>query len=79
MGENHLTAWPIALYGILLFMAGVAYYILAHCLIAIHGKNSTLAVAFGKDRKGIISVVYMQLQLPLLLLMHGTAWPYYAL
>ena len=38
-------------------MAGVAYYILAHALIRLHGKNSTLAAAFGKDQKGIISVV----------------------
>ena len=38
-------------------MAGVAYYILAHCLTAVHGKDSTLAKAIGKDKKGIISVI----------------------
>ena len=38
-------------------MAGVAYYILAHSLTSIHGKDSTLAQAIGKDRKGIASVV----------------------
>jgi uncharacterized membrane protein len=57
MGENHFTTWPVALYGITLFMAGVAYYILAHSLIHLHGKDSTLAAALGKDQKGIISVV----------------------
>ena len=57
MGENHFPTWPVALYGTVLFMAGVAYYILARSLITVHGKNSTLAVAIGKDRKGIVSVV----------------------
>lgn len=57
MGENHFTTGPVALYGVVLFMAGAAYYILARTLIAAHGENSTLAVALGKDRKGIISVV----------------------
>ncbi|HSQ43486.1 MAG TPA: TMEM175 family protein [Ginsengibacter sp.] len=57
MGENHFTKWPVVLYGIALCMAGVAYYILAQALIKLHGKNSTLAVAIGKDKKGIISVV----------------------
>lgn len=57
MGENHFTKWPVILYGIALFMASVAYYILAQALIKLHGKNSTLAIAIGKDKKGIISVV----------------------
>jgi TMEM175 potassium channel family protein len=57
MGENHFTTWPIVLYGIVLFMAGTAYYILSQSLIALHGKESLLARAVGKDRKGIISVV----------------------
>jgi uncharacterized membrane protein len=38
-------------------MAGVAYYFLARCLSTIHGKDSTLAVALGKDKKGILSVI----------------------
>jgi len=58
MGENHFTTLPVALYGTVLLMAGVAYYILAHCLVSIHGKQSTLAVALGKDCKGILSVVF---------------------
>lgn len=56
MGENHFTKWPVALYGFVLCMAGIAYYLLAHCLVSIHGKESTLGKAFGKDHKGIISV-----------------------
>ena len=57
MGENHFTKWPVVLYGIVLMMAGIAYYFLAHCLAGIHGKDSTLAKALGKDWKGISSVI----------------------
>lgn len=57
MGENHFTKWPVVLYGFVLMMAGIAYYFLAHCLAGIHGKDSTLAEALGKDWKGISSVV----------------------
>ncbi|MEO6723290.1 MAG: TMEM175 family protein [Ferruginibacter sp.] len=57
MGENHFGTWPVALYGIVAAMAGLAYYWLAHCLANIHGKESALAVALGKDYKGILSVV----------------------
>jgi uncharacterized membrane protein len=38
-------------------MAGVAYYILSQALIRLHGKSSTLALAVGEDKKGILSVV----------------------
>ena len=58
MGENHFSTWPVALYGFIAMMAGVAYYFLAHCLADIHGKDSTLAKALGKDRKGILSVIF---------------------
>jgi len=55
MGENHFLALPVACYGVVLLGAGVAYYILAHALIARHGKDSTLARALGNDFKGKIS------------------------
>jgi uncharacterized membrane protein len=59
MGENQFTTWPVAMYGIVLFMAGLAYYILLHTLISLHGKDSLLAKAIGGDSKGIISnVIY---------------------
>ena len=57
MGENNFTKWPVVLYGFVLMMAGIAYYFLAHCLANIHGKDSTLAKALGKDWKGISSVL----------------------
>lgn len=57
MGENHFTALPTALFGFVLMMAGVAYYILAQCLVSLHGADSILGKAVGNDIKGKISVV----------------------
>lgn len=65
MGENHFTTLPIALYGFVCFMAGLAYYILTQTLIQLHGKESTLAIAVGKDRKGIVSVIIYTIAIPL--------------
>jgi uncharacterized membrane protein len=65
MGENHFAAIPVALYGFVLFMAAIAYFILARLLIAAEGKTSTLAIALGKDYKGIISVVAYAIAIPL--------------
>jgi TMEM175 potassium channel family protein len=56
MGENHFAAWPVAVYGAVLFMAGIAYYILSQALIRHHGKDSALAKAVGTDFKGRISI-----------------------
>jgi len=56
-GENNFAALPVAFYGIVLLCAAIAYYILSRVLITNHGKDSTLAVAIGKDFKGKISVV----------------------
>jgi Predicted integral membrane protein len=57
MGENHFSTWPVALYGLISFCAGTAYYFLAKCLVTIHGKDSTLGIAIGKDWKGKISII----------------------
>jgi len=57
MGENNFTKWPVILYGTILLLCGVAYYILAQALIKLHGKNSTIADAIGSDKKGKLSVV----------------------
>jgi uncharacterized membrane protein len=65
LGENHLAAWPVALYGVPLLLAGVAYYILARTLIVYHGQDSPLALALGQDFKGKISVVIYALAIPL--------------
>jgi uncharacterized membrane protein len=56
MGENHFSPRPVALYGFVLFMAGVAYYILSRTLIKHHEQNSELAIALGDDLKGKASI-----------------------
>ena len=57
MGENHFTQWPVALYGLVLLMAAIAYTILAKSLISNQEKNKKLAMAFGKDEKGKLSML----------------------
>jgi uncharacterized membrane protein len=57
MGENHFEQYPVALYGMVMLMAGVAYYILTLTLIRHHGNDSPLRAAVGNEVKGVISVV----------------------
>jgi len=57
MGENHTAVWPVACYGLVLLFAGFAYFIWIRTLLALHGPESPLAIAIGKDFKGKISVV----------------------
>ena len=57
MGENHFTALPTAMYGVVLLMAGVAYVVLQQRIIAVEGHDSLLAVATGSDFKGKVSVL----------------------
>jgi len=56
MGDNYRNSWPVAVYGIVLLLAGVAYYILTQALIRLHGGDSTLATSIGRDTKGKISI-----------------------
>ena len=57
MGENHFSAGPSALYGVVLLMAASAYWILSRTIIGQDGPDSLLAKAVGKDAKGKLSVV----------------------
>jgi uncharacterized membrane protein len=65
MGENHLAAWPVALYGTVLLFAAIAYFILSKVLISLHGTDSVLASALGGDFKGKISMVIYLVAVPL--------------
>src|SRR5665213_396579 len=65
MGENHFEPWPVALYGVVLLFAAIAYFFLTKTLIAHHGKDSTLAASIGSDRKGKVSVVFYAVAIPL--------------
>jgi uncharacterized membrane protein len=57
MGENHYLPVPVAAYGAVLLMCGVAYTFLAHSLVLHHGQDSVLGIAFGRDYKGKTSLV----------------------
>jgi uncharacterized membrane protein len=65
MGENQFSSWPVALYGTVLLLSAIAYYILARVLISIHGEESALATALGRDAKGKLSVVFYLVAIPL--------------
>jgi len=55
MGENHFTPGPTALYGVVLLLAAVAYYLLQQAIIRTQGQESILKKAVGKDWKGKLS------------------------
>ena len=55
-GENHFSEAPVGAYGIVLMMAGIAYFILVRAIINFEGKDSLVAKATGKDFKGKTSV-----------------------
>jgi len=79
MGENHLAAWPVAVYGVVLLLAGIAYYILARVLVSLHGKDSPIATALGRDRKGQLSVSLYAVAIPLSFLSPSLAFAVYVL
>jgi len=56
MGENNFAKIPLVFYGVVLWMAGLAYYILVRALISHHGADSVIAKAIGRDEKGIRSL-----------------------
>lgn len=64
MGENHFAPATMALYGIVLLMAAIAYWILAHVLMKHHGKGSLVSQAIGNDIKGKISILMYIIAIP---------------
>jgi len=65
LGENYSAAAPVALYGVVLLFAGIAYFILTRALIALHGADSDLAMAVGQDFKGRVSLAFYLAAIPL--------------
>jgi len=65
MGENHFAHAPAALYGVVLLMAAIAYYILQTMIIALQGPDSILKKAIGGDWKGKLSPVLYAIAIPL--------------
>ncbi|MEG4854704.1 TMEM175 family protein [Microcoleus sp. B5-D4] len=65
MGENHFAALPVALYGVVLLLAAIAYFTLTRTLVSHHGQDSTLANALGRNFKGKSSVLIYAVTIPL--------------
>ncbi|SRX52699.1 TMEM175 family protein [Aequorivita sp. CIP111184] len=60
IGENHFSELPMALYGAVLLMAAIAFFILQNRILAVQGKDSLLAKALGNDLKGKASpIIYV--------------------
>ena len=65
MGENHFDSWPVALYGIILLLAAIAYYILVRILLKLNGPDSLLGRALGSGFKEKISLCAYIVAIPL--------------
>jgi uncharacterized membrane protein len=79
MGENHFAATPSAVYGAVLFMAAIAYFILARAIIRCEGPDSVLAGAFGRDWKGKVSPLLYLLGIGMSFVHEGVAQAIYVL
>jgi uncharacterized membrane protein len=79
MGENHFAPWTLVLYGTVLLFAAIAYFILVHTLLSLHGRDSVLATALGRDFKGKISIVIYLVAIPLALVKWWLACALYVL
>jgi uncharacterized membrane protein len=64
MGENGFSPAPTALYGVVLLMAAIAYWILQQSIIASQGKDSILRKAIGSDWKGKMSILLYATAIP---------------
>jgi uncharacterized membrane protein len=79
MGENHFTAVPTALYGVVLLMSGAAYSILQQLIIASQGPDSLLKKAVGRDWKGKASLLCYATAIPLAFWQGGLSLALYVL
>ena len=57
MGHSHFALQPTLLYGAVLLLAAISYFILQNLIVAGHGKDSPLAASIGRDWKGKASLV----------------------
>jgi len=58
MGENHMAALPVALYGVVLLMSALAWYVMQRTLLCVPGNREVLSQALGTDRKGKLSPLF---------------------
>jgi uncharacterized membrane protein len=79
MGENHFTSAPVALYGVVLLLSAIAYFILSRALISHHRHNLQLATAIGSDLKGKISPLVYAIAIPIAFYSPMTAFGLYVI
>ena len=79
MGQNRFEAQPVALYGVVLLLSAVAYFVLTRALLALHGSDSVLATALGGDFKTKISLAGYLVAIPLSFLVAWIACTLYVL
>jgi uncharacterized membrane protein len=79
VGENNFASWPVACYGMVLLFAAIAYFILTRVLIALHGRESVLATAVGRDFKGKVSIVVYLSAIPISFVNSWLAFSLYVL
>lgn len=65
MGKNHFAAVSMALYGVVLFAAAIAYFILSRVLVTHPDNNAVLLKAIGRDFKGKLSMGVYIVAIPL--------------
>ena len=73
MAETSSASLPTAVYGVVLFMAGLAFRLIVSAIIAEHGPHSKLATAVGKDVKGWASLALYAIAIPLAFVHQGIA------
>ena len=78
VGQNDFAPIPVATYGVLLFMAGGAYYILVRTLIHVPGQPAAFAEAIGRDVKGKASSVLFAAAIPIALVLPSISMLIYA-
>jgi len=64
MGENHFAPVPMAAYGLVLLLSGIAYWVLQHVIIRSDGPHSALANAVGHDVKERVSIAVYAIAIP---------------
>ena len=79
MGENKFASWPVALYGVVLFMSGVAYYLLVRSLLPLHAPDSALAAAVSNNFKEKSSLVIYAVAIPVAFIAPGVSFALYVL
>ena len=64
MGETDFASIPTAMYGVVLLMAAIAYWLLQWTILAKEGRRSVLRRALGGDIKGKVSPLLYLIAIP---------------